>query len=163
MKFYITKNGALARSGECPEGWVSIQAASGEVAHVGEVPPELLPPPPPAATLNELKATKWGRIKASLKGAVTGGFTAGGYTWDSDADSQQAMMLTLQDMAEAGGPATVKWMTADGQLLPLTAAQLRGLARALRQHVQTQREKAATLRTQIAAATTKAELDAITW
>jgi hypothetical protein len=161
MKFYTLKNGAVFRSGDIAEfTYDNLILDDGEVKYAGEAPP---PPPPPEPTLAERKLIKWREIKATATRAGISGFTAGGFNWDSDLATQQAMQLTWQDMKEADGPTTVQWYDANGTTRNLTASQFKNLCRALRTHLETQRTKAATLRAQINAATTQAELDAITW
>lgn len=114
-------------------------------------------------TLADAKLDKWAEIKRARDAVEHGGFTAGAYQWDSDLESQQAMSLALQDMAAAGGPATVNWTTKINEVVTLNLTQMRALVRACRAHIQTQRDKAATLRAQIQAATTKGQVDAIQW
>jgi hypothetical protein len=111
-------------------------------------------------SLDVLKTVKWKAIKAAAHAAAIGSFVAAGFNWDSDLETQQALSVTIQDMTT--GDTTV-WYTAEGAAKTLTFAQMKALGRAMRNHLQAQQAKAATLRTQIAAATTKAELDAITW
>lgn len=119
--------------------------------------------PSAAAVLRKAKADKWSEIKSAAAAATNGGFVAGGFNWDSDLATQQAMQLTWQDMKEADGPTSVSWYTAEGVAKTLTAAQFKNLARALRTHLAAQRDKGATLRAAITAATTPAEVAAVSW
>lgn len=119
--------------------------------------------PSAAAVLRKAKKLKWDQIKEQAQAAALGGFTAGSFNWDSDLATQQRMQLTWQDMKEADGPTTVVWHTTEGAAKTLTQAQFKALARALRNHLAAQQDKAATLRAAISAATTPAEVDAVSW
>ena len=162
MKFYITKNGLLQRTGDCPRAWFAQQIHADEEIFEGDPPAEVIPIPP-TPTLAELKLAKGLEIKRAMSAAINGGFTAGSFTWDSDLAAQQQMQLTWQDMKEADGPTTVTWYTSDGAAKTLNLTQFKALARALRNHIQAQKDKAATLRAQIVAATTADEVAAIVW
>jgi hypothetical protein len=119
--------------------------------------------PSDAAILRKAKADKWQQIKSMAESAAAGGFAAGGFNWDSDLGTQQRMQLTWQDMKESDGPASVTWYTKEGVAKTMTPAQFKSLARALRNHLAQQQDRAATLRTAISTATTAAEVAAISW
>lgn len=114
-------------------------------------------------SLAQAKADKWREIKKARAAAEAAGFTVGGYTFDSDPASQAAIAAAVQDMSMAGGPATVAWTLANETTVTITATQMRAVLRALRNHIQTQRDKATNLRADIEAATTVAAVDALHW
>lgn len=116
-----------------------------------------------ARPLDQLKTLKWRVIKRAAQEAAVGGFIAGGFDWDSDLDTQLRMQLKWQDINEADGPSTVTWRTAAGVPKTLTKAQFKALARAMMSHLEAQQDKATTLRAQIQAATTPAEVAAVSW
>ncbi len=114
-------------------------------------------------TLDQAKFQKLNEIRLAAIASATGGFVAGGFNWDSDLATQQRMQLTWQDMKEADGPTSVTWHTKEGDSKTLTPAQFKALARALRNHLAQQQDRAATLRETINAATTVAQVAAISW
>jgi hypothetical protein len=116
-----------------------------------------------AAQLRRARAKKLDEMQAAGKAAAISGFTAGGFPWASTLEAQQAIQLTWQDMQEADGPTSVQYPDANGVERTLTKIQFKGLGRALRTHLETQRTKLATRKAQIAAATTVAEIEAISW
>jgi hypothetical protein len=162
MKFYVTKAAVLIRQGDCPDELVPLQQGAGEEVHLGDPPPALVLTPP-VRPLSDFKTDKWRQIKTACAAVSTGGFTAATVPWDSDLAAQQRMQLAWQDMREADGPTTVQWYDANGTTRNLNATQFKALCRALRNHLQAQQDKLMALRTQIDAATTVAELEAITW
>lgn len=114
-------------------------------------------------TLEERKRAKWIEVKRAMRASEQAGFTLAGVTYDSDTEAQQQISLTLQDMTGAGGPPNVVWLDANGTPVSMNMAQMRALARALREHIATQRAKGADLRSQINAAPDADALDAIVW
>jgi hypothetical protein len=163
VNYYVTKDGYLLRTGSCPDDQISVQALAGEEVHEGDPPPGMPFPPLPQPPLAELKLWKHHDIRRAASIASSGGFTAATVQWDSDLAAQQRMQLAWQDMREADGPTTVQWYDANGTTRNLNAAQFKALCRALRTHLQAQQDKLMALRAQIDAATTVAELEAITW
>jgi len=94
--------------------------------------------------------------------AEFGGFTWDGSPFDSDAISQSRIQGAVQLAATAPG-FTIDWTLANNSVRNLSAADLANVGAALGMHVATQHAKARTLRSQIEAATTVAEVDAVTW
>jgi hypothetical protein len=113
-------------------------------------------------TLNDIKLAKWAIIKQARSSAEFGGFTWDGSPFDSDAISQSRIQGAVQLAATAPG-FTIDWTLANNSVRNLSAADLANVGAALGMHVATQHAKARTLRSQIEAATTPAEVDAVVW
>jgi hypothetical protein len=120
--------------------------------------------------LEQQRADAWARIKAARSAAEYGGFDCqiGGVTmrFDSDSENQrrlQGAVAMAQLAASAGQPFAVTWTLEDNSVVTLSAADLIAAGVALGNHVTACFDRGRTLREQIAAATTKAELDAIVW
>ena len=113
-------------------------------------------------TLDDIKLAKWEIIKQARSSAEFGGFTWDGSPFDSDAISQSRIQGALQLAAMVPG-FTVDWTLANNSARNLNAADLANVGAALGMHVAAQHAKARLLRSQIEAATTVAEVDAVTW
>lgn len=113
-------------------------------------------------TLSDLQVAKWEQIKRARVNAEFGGFTWDGSPFDSDAISQSRIQGAVQLAAMAPG-FTIDWTLANNSVRNLSAADLANVGTALGMHVATQHAKARLLRSQIEAATTAAELDALVW
>ena len=113
-------------------------------------------------TLPDLKAAKWAQIKRDRDEAEFGGFTWNGSLFDSDAISQSRIQGALQ-LAALIPDFSIDWTLADNTARNLSAADLANVGAALGMHVAAQHAKARLLRSQIEAATTVAEVDAVTW
>ena len=112
--------------------------------------------------LHELQAEKWAEIKRNRDTAEFGGFTWDDSQFDSDAISQSRIQGAIQLSAMVPG-FTIDWTLANNTVRTMNAADLANVAAALGMHVAAQHDKARTLRSQIEAATTVAEVDAVTW
>lgn len=113
-------------------------------------------------TLNDIKLAKWAIIKQARSSAEFGGFTWDGSPFDSDAISQSRIQGAVQLAAMAPG-FTIDWTLANNSVRNLSTADLANVGAALGMHVAAQHAKARLLRSQIEAATTVAEVDAVTW
>ena len=113
-------------------------------------------------TLDDHKVAKWAQIKRDRDEAEFGGFTWDGSPFDSDAISQSRIQGAVQLAAMAPG-FTIDWTLANNSVRNLSAADLANVGAALGMHIAAQHAKARTLRSQIEAATTVAEVDAVTW
>lgn len=113
-------------------------------------------------TLSDLQAAKWAQIKRDRDEAEFGGFTWDGSPFDSDAISQSRIQGAVQLAAMAPG-FTIDWTLANNSVRNLSTADLANVGAALGMHVAAQHAKARLLRSQIEAATTVAEVDAVTW
>lgn len=113
-------------------------------------------------TLNDIKLAKWAIIKQARSSAEFGGFTWDGSPFDSDAISQSRIQGALQ-LAALIPDFSIDWTLADNTVRALSGSELAAVGVALGLHVGTQHAKARLLRSQIEAATTVAEVDAVTW
>ena len=117
-----------------------------------------LNPQIPFATAKE---NKYAEIAAARYNAEIAGVTVNGVSIKTDRESQGlitgAALKALQDNTY-----TCKWKGVDG-FVELTATQIIAIADAVRAHVQGCFDHEAELQPLIEAATTEAELDAISW
>ena len=108
------------------------------------------------------KKSKWREIKQSRDTQEYGGFTYDSNIFDSNEVAQQriqnAMLLATQDSS-----VTMDWTLANNNTVSLNAAQIIELGKALAHHVNTAHKKAQTLRVQVNAASSKSDIDAISW
>ena len=116
-------------------------------------------------TVGQLAA--WARIKIARDAAIDAGVTYGGNVYDSDATAQLRVTgaATLAQLAIASGNTTysITWTLQNNSTVALTAQQVIAMAQAVGTNYQTQFAKGQTLRAQIMAATTQAQLDAVVW
>jgi len=113
-------------------------------------------------TLQELKDTQWASIKRFRSAAEYAGFTWDGSTFDSDAVSQNRITGAVT-LAQLSSAFTIDWTLATNQVRTLNQSEMLQVGAALGVHVQTQFAKGQSLRVQIDAATTQAEVEAIVW
>lgn len=112
------------------------------------------------------KELKWAQIKQARAKEEYAGFTWNSTIFDSDVISQNRITgaVMLAQMAIAGGqPYSIEWTLKDNTVRTLTAQDMLAVGTALGAHVQTQFSKGQALRAQIEAATTQAEVEAISW
>ena len=113
-------------------------------------------------TLQDLKAAQWATIKQARSAAEYAGFTWDGSTFDSDAVSQNRITGAVT-LAQLSSAFTIDWTLATNQVRTLNQSEMLQVGAALGVHVQTQFAKGQSLRVQIDAATTQAEVEAIVW
>lgn len=115
-------------------------------------------------TLEDLKVQQWLTIKAARDEAEFGGFAWDGSVFDSDPQSQSRIQggVQLATMA-AEQPFSIDWTLADNTVRTLSAPDMIAVGVALGAHVQGVHATARALRAQIEAATTAAEVEAISW
>ncbi|AOK33973.1 hypothetical protein WL90_06720 [Burkholderia cenocepacia] len=92
--------------------------------------------------------------------------TAGGVikTFQADPGSQTVLMQTTQGYSIAGGvPEGFYWVAADNAHVPFTLADLEGLYQAMLARGWAAFQRKQTLKEQINAATTVADVQAVTW
>lgn len=119
-----------------------------------------------AYDLSEGRAQAWSRIKSARESVEFGPFTLGGNVFNGDSESQRRIQgaAQLATLAQATGqPFSIDWTLFDNTYATLTAGEMIGVGVALGQHVNGAHGIARTLRTQIDAATTPEELEAIQW
>jgi hypothetical protein len=118
-------------------------------------------PDPVPITLEDLKTQKKAEIAAARYDAETAGTTVNGITIDTGRDSQ-ALITGAALAAMLDGEYSLNWKTPTG-FVHLTSPEIIAVAQAVRAHVQSCFDKEGELVARINAATTKEELDAITW
>ena len=115
--------------------------------------------------LDDLKAAKWGQIKAQRDASEFGLFSWAGHTFDGDEAAQRRINLAVMgaQAAMAAGDAgwSVDWTLADNTSLALSASDMIGVANALGANIAQAHAAARAKRQQIEQAATKEELDAI--
>ena len=125
--------------------------------------------PPQSPTLAETQASKRKAINQSRDAEEGSTFTYLTKTLDADAQAIKRLYgaaLAAQAAIGAGATPTAKfvdWTCSDGSLLPLTYAQAAALPVTMAQVAGTLHAKARTLKAQVDAATTIAEVEAVTW
>ena len=139
-------------------GWVAIPTSPSPEHTFDYTTKQWVDPRP----LSDLQAAKWAQIKRDRDEAEFGGFTWDGSPFDSDAISQSRIQGALQ-LAALIPDFSIDWTLADNTARNLSAADLANVGAALGMHVAAQHAKARLLRSQIEAATTVAEVDAVTW
>jgi len=113
-------------------------------------------------TLQDLKDAQWALIKQARSQAEYAGFTWDGSTFDSDAISQNRITGAVT-LAQLSSTFTIDWTLATNQVRTLNQSEMLQVGAALGAHVQTQFAKGQSLRVQIDAATTQAEVEAVVW
>lgn len=117
-------------------------------------------------TLADIKATRWSEIKRHRDLLEASGFPYQGKRLDSDARSVQRINTAVQAAQAALAaqqPFPIVWTCADNSLLALDAAGVLGIPVALATYADQLHQLAKGLRTQIEAATTVAQVQAIAW
>lgn len=113
--------------------------------------------------LEQKKADKWEEVKAARDAAEHGGFTWDGSAFDSDPGSQTKIIGAAQLANMSPASFLMDWTLKDNTVRTLTGAQMIAVGQALGVHVNAQHVLGRTLRQQIEAATTAAEVAAIHW
>lgn len=120
----------------------------------------------PQKSLDKLKLEKRAEINAARDAAEQGGFFYMGKTFDSDVVSCiriQGAAQSMQAAAMVEEVPTITWTCKDNSIIELTAQELMGLSVALAEWSNTCHQKATMLKAQIETATSKEELENITW
>lgn len=113
--------------------------------------------------LDQCKKDKWAEIKVKRDQVEFGGFTWDGSVFDSDPLSQSRIQGAAQLATLSPTTFSIDWTLADNTVRTLSASQMVEVGETLGIHVATQHTIARGLRQQIDAATTAAEVEAITW
>lgn len=108
------------------------------------------------------KDLKWSEIKSQRASAEFGTFDWGGYTFQCDEVSQRRIQGAVQ-LAAIDNTMTLDWTLADNSVQNFTAAEYVQIGQALAIHVSGCHERGRIRRSEIDAATTAEELEAIVW
>lgn len=119
-----------------------------------------------ARTLQDLQATKWAEIKRHRDDAEFAPFTYNAMEFDGDLNAQRRLgsyISVSKSALAAGDPFSAEFILADNTVVTLSAQDFVGIELAKVQAVAAAFAHATALRSQIEAATTVAEVDAVTW
>jgi hypothetical protein len=105
---------------------------------------------------------KWSEIKQARSAEEFGTFVWNDYTFDCDEVSQRRIQGAVQ-LAGLDTNTVMDWTLADNTVQTFNATELQHIGQALAAHVNACHVKGREKRAAIDAATTEAELDAITW
>lgn len=138
-------------------GWRAV----GSVADLlpGEIYSDIQPNPLPMA-----KAEKNSELKAAYQVAISQPVAYLSTTFQCDEESQQNLNKALTALTPAGAtPAGFYWVDAANNQVPMTLAQLQGLAAAMMTQGWAAFQHLQTLKAQVDAATTADAVQAIVW
>lgn len=122
---------------------------------------EILNPPKPLTTL---KTEKIAQIDAAYNAAIQQDISYMGTTFQADEDSQSILTKTLVTLNGAGSaPADWAWKDANNNMVPMTLAETNGLAMAMLARGWPEFQLRDARKKAVAAATTDAEVAAVTW
>lgn len=114
-------------------------------------------------SIDALRAARWEGIKSDRARAEAAPLEFDGHVFDADAASQAKIAGAVQMASLAGGSFAIDWTLADNTTVTLSAASMVGLGIALGTRSAQVYAIARGLRTQVEAATTREQLDAIVW
>lgn len=123
----------------------------------------------PGPTLEQLKAQKWVEMKEARRQALCAPLATPYGTFDADPDSRGNIIDTahlMQTEAQAFAPGsnpTEDFTLADNTVVTLTASQMVEVALLLANQVKAAYARGRVVRAEIEAATTAAEVAAVTW
>jgi len=112
--------------------------------------------------LTEAKSLAWKRIKRDRNAEEFSTFEWNSHTFQCDERSQSRIVSAVQ-RAQLDSTLTMVWTLDDNSTVSLNATELKQVGQALSSHIDACHVKARSKRLQINAATTEAEIDAITW
>lgn len=113
-------------------------------------------------TLEQVQTLVWGNMKRLRTKKESAGFTWDGSVFDSDRVSQSRIMGAVQ-LAGMSPAFEIPWTLQNNSVRVLNAADMLSVGAALGAHVATIFARAQEIRTEIYAASTIAEVEAITW
>ncbi len=114
-------------------------------------------------TLQDLKDAKWETIKAARDFHETGTFQWNGHTIDADKERVNGAATGVLIAKGANIPYEDVWTLADNSTIPVTGDDILAMGVALVQHVSSCHARARVLRQMVNNATTKEQVEAITW
>lgn len=113
--------------------------------------------------LEQAREAAWGVIKAARDAAEASDFIVNGVAYQPDVLRITGAALNALLAQLAGVPFSIDWTVSDDSVVTLNGAQMQGVGIALAQHINSVHAIGRTLRAQIAAAQTHAEVGAVTW
>ena len=116
-----------------------------------------------ARSLDDLKAEKWESLKAERSKAEGGTFVWNGHTIDADMARLNGAATSVMIAQAAGQSYSDVWTLADNSTMPVTGSDILSMGLALAAHVSACHARGRLLRQQIENATTREEVDAVTW
>lgn len=117
-------------------------------------------------TLQQVKNEKWEEIKRSRDAAINAPLSTPYGVFDADPNSRANIansVLYLQTLEQQGTPGTVDWTLADNTTITLNYQEMSTVGLLLGQRTNAAYDTGRALRTQIDAATTIPEVEAIHW
>jgi hypothetical protein len=117
-------------------------------------------------SLVDFKDAKWEEMKKARTAAIDAPLTTPYGVFDSSPSARTSItdaVLLLQTLASLGTPTTIDFTLADNSVVTLNTTQMVQVGLMLGQKVQVAHSRARVLRLQGEAATTVAEVEAITW
>ena len=143
---YYVRGGELVEIPEKPEGANVFDCQSGEWTF----------------DISDEKSQKWQEIKLARDIEEYTSFVWSRFTFDANERSQQRITSAVQ-RAQLDTTMTVTWTMSDNSTSTFNATEVQQIGQALAAHVNACHVKAREKRALIEAATTKAQLDAISW
>jgi hypothetical protein len=116
-----------------------------------------------ARSLEEVKEMQWEKIKESRTTAIEAGFMSQGKPYQSDPESKSDILGACQLAQVVGSSFTINWTCKDNTVITMSQMQMIQVGIDLGVHINTQHAIARGLRTAINGATSKEEVEAITW
>lgn len=117
-------------------------------------------------TVQDFKDAKWISIKESREATINAPLVTPYGTFDSDPKSRQNItdaILMLKSLEDLGSPTTIDFTLADDTARTLTTSEMVMVGLLLGQKIQAAHAQARALRGALDLATTKEEVEAITW
>lgn len=117
-------------------------------------------------TVQDFKDAKWVSIKEAREAAINAPLITPYGTFDSDPKSRQNItdaILLLKSLEDLGSPGTIDFTLADDTARTLNTAEMVMVGLLLGQKIQAAHAQARALRGALDLATTKEEVEAITW
>ena len=112
--------------------------------------------------INEARNQAWSRIKTDRESEEFSTFIWNSHTFQCDQLSQSRIMSAVQS-AQIDSALSIVWTLSDNTTVNLNATELKQVGQALSTHIDACHTKARGLRSQIDAATTEVDLNAIKW
>lgn len=114
-------------------------------------------------TLQDLKDAKWEQIKSARASTEVGTFSWNGHVVDADLGRISGAATRVLIAQALGQFYSDTWTLADNSTIPVTGADIFSMGAALGEHVSACHVHGRLLRQQIENATSKEEVEAITW